>query len=225
MSWFSDVGDFFSGAGGVASGILGVANVATTLLSKNANDEAAEKVAAGHRAAADATREANAAAQRRFDTIQKATEPANSYLRGVYANPQGLNPQQQAELNELRRTTSNRLATSGLRGSGRAQVAVQKGVESDFVNRAITSNLQRADQAAGQQSGQNMQATSQQAGLDRSTGAAESQAALGSAYAGADAGLATAETGTRALSDLAGYMASEVKGRRSRQDAAKGGEA
>jgi hypothetical protein len=224
MGWFDSVSDFFGGGDNLVGGILGVASVANTVLGNKANDKAADRVAAGYEAQAAAIREANEQAQRRFDETQRATSGANSYLRSVYASPATLNPAQRAELDELRRTTANRLATSGLRGAGRAQLAVQRGVEADFINRAITDNQRRADQAAAQHSSQNLSATQSQAGLDRATGIAAGDAALGTSYADAGADLASTGNTTRAISDLAGYMASEVKGRRSRQQAAMQGE-
>jgi len=223
MGWFDDIGDFFGSAGDIAGGVLGVASLASNLIGNDANEKAAERVAAGYETQAQAIRDANADANRRLEALRAETAGSNSYLRGVYANPQALNPQQRSQLNELRRTTANRLATSGLRGAGRAQVAAQRAVESDFITDSIQDNLRRADQAAAQHSGQTAAVTGQQAGIDRATGYAEGGAAVGSSHVTAGADLANAGNTTRAITDLAGYMASEVKGRRSRQQAATDG--
>ncbi|WP_341702641.1 hypothetical protein [Ferrovibrio sp.] len=223
MGWFDSVTDFFTGGsgGGTAGLILGAAQLGSTLINASANKDAAKTYAAGQTAAADAIREGNAAAQKRYDDIAAQTAGANSYLRSIYANPEGLSPLQQQERDELRRTTANRLATSGLRGAGRAQVAAFRATDSDFTNRAISDNFRRADAAAAQQSGQGYSAASQAAGLDAATGRAVGTAAANSAEADANAGLATASSNTRALTDLAGFIASETKGRRSRQQAAR----
>lgn len=218
MGWFDSITDFFGGGSGLVQAGAAIAN---TIIADRANDKAADRAKAAAEEDARLRREANEQAQRRFEEIQRQTAPANSYLRSVYANPNALNPLQRQQLEETRRTVANQLATSGLRGSGRAQVAALRGVESDFINRAVDANLRRADQAAQQQSSQGYNATSQMAGLDAATGRAAGDAALRGGIYQAEGDLATAQTQTRAIADLAGFMASEAKGRRSRQQAAK----
>jgi len=223
MGWFDSLSNFFTSDAGLAAGVLGVANIASNLISSSANNKAAERVAQGYEASAAAQREGNAAAQRRFDQLQEQTAPAMSYLRGVYADPNALTPLQRQQYEEMQRTTANKLATSGLRGAGRSLVAAQRAVESDFVNRAVDSNQRRADSAATQQANVYSNAVGNSARIDQQNGAVTGNALAEGSEVGANADLANAGNTTRAISDLSGFIANEVKGRKSRQQAAAEG--
>lgn len=217
-SIFEPVADFFGGNGGGVAGAIagGVATLGGALISSSANERAAEKSAAAAKAQADAITAGNQAAQQRFETVQAQTQPGLDHLRGVVTNSQGLTPEQQRELEDVRRRSLDTISRSGLRGSGRAVTAALRGVEEGYVGRAIESNRSRADAAAGRLANPYFDAAGNMANLDASTGRAQGSAAMSAGLDDAAAGLATGSVRGQALGDIASLIASDRKGREGR---------
>jgi hypothetical protein len=217
----STIGDYASDIGEWASENSGLikagTSIAGALIGADANADAAERVARANREATAAQIAGNDRAGQRFETLRQDTQPGMSYLRGVVTAPPGtLTPFQAQQMDEARRTTTNRLATSGLRGSGRATVAAFRGVESDLRNRFVEANRNRADTAAGTLASGYTGATNQMAGLDRANGQA---AATGISNTGLTQAGSTLATGTllgSALGDIGSAIASSNKARASR---------
>ena len=214
--FFDAVGKLFSGENVALAAILGVPMLVSAQMTSRANVEAARIGAEAARVQADEIRSANEGAQARYEEQRAVTAPGVSRLRSVVSAPEGLTPEQIAAREELRRQTTNTVSRSGLRGSGRATVAAIKKVESDFTNQAIAANRARGDTAATTLAGSNLATYGQQAGIDQSTGRAVGDAAMTAGLASAGATTANANMAGRALGDLAGIIASDVKGRESR---------
>lgn len=216
MAIWDSLGKLFSADNLLAGAIVGGASLYSSSQASKANKQAAQIAARGAQAQADAIREGNRMADQRLQQISAETAPGTSYLRTVVSNPMALTPLQQQQLEETRRQSTNALRRSGLSGSGRAVTAAIKNVESDFTNRAMDSNMRRADSAATNLSGANIAAQTGGANLEASTGRAQGQAASTGADAAAGATIANGRLGGQAIGDLAGVIAADVKGRESR---------
>ena len=188
------------------------------MISSNANERAVDEARRAADARAAATREGNAAAQARYDELMGITAPGVRRLTDIAAAPDQLTTQQVKERDELRRRTTNALATSPLRGSGRATVAAIKDVESDYTARALASNARRADDAATRLADVNFGAVGRSAGLDVASGAASGDAAFDAGIAGAASALASGRLKGQALGDITSIIASDMKGRKSRRE-------
>lgn len=82
------------------------------------------------------------AAQTRLDTLSAETRGGTDYLRRVVASdPYRLTPGQETGRTDNRIRTRENVAASGLRGSGRAQVAVINAADRRFTDSAIGSNI------------------------------------------------------------------------------------
>ena len=224
MGFWSSLGGLVTGAltgGGGAAGVLGTAlevggSIVGAKLASDANDKAAEQFAVSQAAAAQAQADANAQAQTRYDALQAQTAGGVSRLQGVVSNPNTLTPEQRAQLDELRRNSANQLATSSLRGSGRAITEAIKRVEADFTTRALGDNARRADTAAGQLANASFNATGRQANLDSSSGFARGNAVQATGLADAGATVANEQLRGAALGDVTSLIATNAKGRESR---------
>lgn len=235
MSWFDS---FFSGGSWVAPLIGGAAAVGGALIAADANREASDKAAQAAREQAEinrqaaaastaAIREGNSLAQQRFEQARADALPGLEYQRASIANAGKLTPLQAQQLDDVRRTTNNALAVSGLRGSGRAAVAAVRRSEADFTNRAIDDNRRRADAAASGLAQQSFRANEQAASVDAATGRAvgqgyvdgaraTGQGALQAGLYGAESDLATAQARGRAIGDIGTIINDTLKeGRRS----------
>lgn len=178
-----------------------IASIGGAIIGSNANTEAAEIAAA-------ANDRAIAASNARYEDLKRQTQPAQTYLSTVMGQGDQLTPAQLQEMDDLRRQTTNRLATSGLRGSGRATVSALRAVESDYRNKALDANRRRADAAAGTQAGAYYSTFDDQAALDRQ--------GVNSGLYSAGATTANASLTGSALGDIASLIASDNKGRASR---------
>lgn len=222
MGLWSSITSFFDdalGTGGLISDV--VVPIATTAITANANSKAADKVSQGYQDQAAAIRQGNQQAQQRYEETQALTEPAVQHLtRTVAGNPTTLTPAQKASLDETRLSTSRTLNAGGLRGAGRSQLAVMRGVETGVKNQFQEQNKTDQTNAANQLSGQFFNAAGNEAALDASTGWAEGTAALGAADTEAKSYLANVSTRGQALGDVASYLnnAAKEKARESRYD-------
>jgi len=220
MGFFSDiidgVGDLFSGGGGFDgnSFVDAAVNIGGAFIAKDANDDAAEKIAAAERERAAAIRAGNDAAQARFDQTLQLTQPSIDALTRIgTSDPSTLTPGQERDLEDARRQATNTFSTSGLRGSGRAVTAGIRDVESTFRNQAFDINRARKDDANRTLAGEGFAATGQAAGLDVDSGRVEGDAAAGAGNAFASAGLANANLQGGALADISSLISSEEKRR------------
>lgn len=218
MSIFEGIAGLFNPGTLIAAGLVAGATIYASNRAAEANERAAEQAAQAAQARAAAEADANRQAQARFDAIQTQTAPAVSHLRDVIATPEGLTPEQVQQREENRRITTENLARSGLRGSGRATVAAFRDIDSDFTNKAIAANRARADTAANQLAGQNFSAATRAAGIDQDTGASRGRAIETGAFNTGQADIANAGLTGQALGDITSILASDLKGRRSRYD-------
>lgn len=199
--------------------IPAAASIGGALLGGKSNSDAADTVAQSNRDATAAQAAANEKASQRFEELRADTYPGMSYLhRVVGAPPTTLTPLQTQQMDEARRQTTNRLATSGLRGSGRATVAAFRGVESDLRNRFTEANQGRADAAATNLASGYTGAVRSQAGLDQATGQAAATGLTNSGLAQAGAGLATGNLYGSAIGDIGSAIAQSNKERASRYE-------
>ena len=224
MSLFGDIIDIIVDVGSDIIGfagdnlgpiIQGGATIASTLIARDANKEAAEAQAAALEAQAQAIREGNAEAAARFAEQAAQTEIGVSHLRSVVANPEQLTPLQRQRLDEARQRTVTGLAGSGLSGSGRAKFEAVRGVESDFFNRINEQNIGRGDRAASQLARANFDTTRQAANIDRDPTAPGLEARADTQ--GAESDLANKLLTGQAIGDIAGIIAADRKGRESRR--------
>ena len=220
MGFWNNIKDIVTGAIG-GGDLLGTAlqvggTVVGAKLASDANDKAAEQARIAAQRQAEAIAAGNAAAQARFDAVQQQTAPGLSRLHHVVSNPNTLTPQQQAQLDELRRRTANQLATSSLRGSGRAITQAIKDVEADYMRRALDENARRAHAAAGHLAGPYFNAAGQSAALDTSTGVAQGKAVQASGLTDAGSTLANEQLRGAAMGDVTSLIATTAKGRESR---------
>lgn len=122
-----------------------------TALGLRANKNATERYMEAQRLRDQAIREGNQEALRILEEIMAETQPAVAGLRRIAAeDPRTLRPAQQTALADARRITANRLATTGLRGSGRAEVAAVRDVEGRLKGDMIESNLARQERSLSQ---------------------------------------------------------------------------
>ena len=231
---FESIVNAFGGGGGAASLLGSVIEGAGAYFgakqTADANREAAERVAEAERARAaaaqaqaDQIKQGNLEAQARFETQQQQAQPGVSRLQQITTGAATLTPEQQAQLEELRRSSLNTLSRSGLRGSGRAVTESLRNVESDFTNRALGTNLARADSAATNLSNQGFAAGTRAAQTDVDIGRALGAGTAGAAGFNADAAIteagadvANAQLRGAAIGDISSIIASEAKGRDSK---------
>jgi hypothetical protein len=213
-----------------------VLTLAGTYVATSANNKAANTAGAatlqGAQITADAIREGNAAiiagntqAQKTLDQMRQQGAPAVGYLRETMANPGGLTPEQQAQLDELHRDTSNAMHSTSFAGSGRTGVSLLRKTETDFRNRALGANIGRADDAArtlyGTTTGATTGIAASQAGTgtqiaagDQAIGKVSGDAVAKSGLYDAQAGIANGNLMGRAIGDIGSQIANE--GRESR---------
>lgn len=234
MGFLDSIGDFFGGgAGKLASA---AASIGGALIGSEANKDAADRISSSStdaaRIAADAyLRGAEIAAQggrdaqARLEPLRAQSEPAISYLRRVMAqDPSMLTPAQQTMRADLMRRANTTLASSGLRGSGRAVTASIRDVDRRLHDDAYGENLRRADTAAGRLAGVHTSAVGDQAGIDRQISGDRARAVErgGDAFAGATrtageadagAGIANANQWGSAMGMISSLMAQDRKER------------
>ena len=217
MGFFSSIGNVFStvsnllDGGGVSDIIAPVVETGLNYLSSqrqiDANQRAADTVAAAEAERAAAIRAGNAAAQERFQSHIDLAAPANQQLRRlISADPSVLTPQQRKLLDDLRRTTKAHLAASGLRGAGRSVTAALRNVEGDFLSNAFDTNARRSDDAARLLSGQGASAVTNSAGIDRDSGRATGDAITTGAVNQAQADVVNENVRGQAIGDIASIL-------------------
>jgi hypothetical protein len=200
MGFFDSISGFFGGGGsGVGSLVGAAASLGGALIGSKANKDAARTVsqsqAQAAQTAADAylrgaeiMAEGNKQAQARLQPLADTSAPAINYLRTVMAqDPATLTPSQETLRADLTRRANTQLASSGLRGSGRAVTASINDVDRRFRDDAYDQNLHRADQAAGKLAGTYTSTLGDIADIDRRTSEGRAQAVQrgGDAFAGA----------------------------------------
>lgn len=216
MSWFSD---FFSGGSWIDPVIKGGASIIGATIAADANREAGERASQAAQQQAEAIRQGNALAQQRFEQTRADTLPALTYQKEQIARGEKLTPDQEARLGDVRRTAQNALAVSGLRGSGRATVALVRQSEADFTNNAMAQNRQNANQSATSLSSQYFRANDNAANTDAATGRAVGQGLATAGMYDAQAGLSNANLRGRAIGDIGTIINDTLKeGRRSNYD-------
>ena len=112
----------------------------------------------------------NMAALEHLRSMRIETAPAMVYMRETMENDGRLNEQQQYALEQLRNATQSTISSSGFAGSGRTAAALFRNVETDFVNRAMESNRDRAFSAASTLAGNHMQTGNQIANIQAGQG-------------------------------------------------------
>ncbi len=130
--------------------------------------------------------------------------------REALADPGVLTSAQQRGLEEAQRVSRNQLATSGLRGAGRTQVAVLKEVTDNFISGAQETNRDRAVAAADRLFGAGSSARVGAANTEFSTGTSKANAATG---AGANAA-GVIENASRAIAGGESATGSTIGGLR-----------
>ena len=205
-------------SGGGGSGISDLFNIGATIgstyLQTKANKDAAKDIKKAEEERNDLIREQNRLAQERYDQYTANAAPATSYLRRIIATEGGgLTPGQQLQLEDTRRASRNQLASSGLRGSGRATTAALRQVEADTLGNFATENRNRAQNAANLLQGQGLSATSQAAQTGVNTAIQQGQGITASGYAQGGSDIANAGLKGQALGDIASIVASDIKDR------------
>ena len=198
--------EFVNAAVGLGGDLIG------SQIAGNANQKAAKTVASGYQAQAGAIQAGNDAAQARFNTIIEQGQPATDYLRRVVASdPYQLTPEQLAGRESVARDANNSLAASGLRGAGRSGVAVINGANNAFYDRAVTSNINRADNAANALSARatNAGMAGAQADLNTGTRLSSGQPQAADVKAGAD--VANAALTGSVMGSLSSFIAGDEK--------------
>lgn len=190
MGWFDVLAPIVGQVGGaVVGGIF--------------NQQAADKAAKAAGKSTAAYREDAAKARDIYGNIMGETAAGPSYLRRVITGSTALTPTQQAERDELRRSTLNTLSAGGLRGSGRAVTAAIRDTESDFTNRALDTNQRRADQAANAFASPYFNAAGDAARSHIGEGAFAGQNIYDAGMGQAQAGLATGQLYASTLGGIA----------------------
>lgn len=132
---------------------------------------------------------------------EAGTEALESLRRLSGEDPSKLTASQQRQLDQLKRSSAQRLAASGLRGAGRAGVALANDAELGFRAKAEDENRARVDRAIASLFGTGSGAATALAGLTERTGTqgfnaglstADKMARLGETAAGADFDIAKA---------------------------------
>lgn len=213
MSLWGSITSWVDSALGTGGLITDVAvPIATTYMANQANKSAAKTVARGYQSQADAIREGNANAQARYDETQELTGDAVQQLRErVAGNPYVLTPSQRASLADTRLSASRTLNAGGLRGAGRSQLAVMRGVETDAKNALVDENKTERDTASNRLSGEYFNAVDKSAGLDTKAADAAGRAAMGTAETKAQSHLANVSTRGQALGDISAFLSNAEK--------------
>lgn len=202
--------------------IPAITTLAGASIAAKANKKAVEQSNAAQLQAAqiqaDAITKGNEQAQATLNQIRAESAPATGHLRGVIAESGELTPLQLQSLDEARRGVANQIRGSSMAGSGRTMTAAFRNVESDFVNRALESNKNRADSAARTMYGSGTSAASSVAGLQANqgtqTGAVHGNAIRTTGDNEAAGTLATGKLTGQAFGDIGAMIATE--GRESR---------
>jgi hypothetical protein len=160
---------------------------------------AAGDIAAGQRAGVNVYNQSAQTASGMYQPYVNAGQPALGYYQSVMgANPYNLTPAQAIAYNDASRRSANNLATSGLRGSGRAVAAAQNDLENRTRAGMVQENITRQNDAASKLLGVGTQATGAQARIesDRGRYAAGAEETIGNANARAaeNIGTRTADT-------------------------------
>ena len=215
-SFFDAIGGLFTGQNLAVAAVLGIPTLLSAQMSSSANVQAAKIASDAAIRQADEIRRGNEMAQSRFEELRTVAEPGVARLQTIVASPSGLTPEQIAERDELRRQSANTVSRSGLRGSGRATVSAINKVESDYTNKAMAANRQRGDAAAGTLAQSALSSYGSQAGIDQSSGRAAGEALMKTGMFDAGATQANATITGKAMGDIAGVIASDIKGRESK---------
>lgn len=226
MSWFSSfidtAVDFVSGGSGgsgldssMVSAAVGLGgDVLGATIAGNANEKAAQTVAQGYQSQAEAIAAGNEAAQQRFDTIIEQGQGSTDYLRRIVAgDPYQLTPEQQTGRKSVAREATNSLAASGLRGAGRSGVAVINAADGNYYDKAVTSNIGRADSAAQTLSSRSNNAAMTGAQYDANTGVRLAGTMPEAADVQASADIANAGLAGAVMGSLSSFVAGEEKDR------------
>lgn len=178
---------------GIISGLIGgAATIIGSSIAAKGNKKAAGIAADSERRSAAEIAEANRLAQARLKEAGKL--------------PTELTPSQEEQLDKARTDIRGQLASSGLRGSGRATVAAFRDVESDLRNRMLDSERGRRERlSAGL------------AEIDIGTGRAIGGATRRGGQYAADATTANAGLRGAAVGSILGSISSEMKERESRR--------
>lgn len=226
MSLWDDLGTFFGNDGSSAtpwwSGLgQPLATAGANAISANntvaANNTAAQIAQQGQQQRAAMIEGANAQNQTMLGTQIAQDQPGTSYLRTVVgSNPGQLTPAQESGLEQAQQIGKTQLATSGMRGSGQAELDVLRGIGNSYVGNAIATNTGRADSAAGQLNNGANAATGEavNSNLNAATGAGNA-VATGAMYPAAATTSNAAVTGS-AMGDISSLIASNNKSRLSR---------
>lgn len=198
-SWFDS---FFSGGNWIPAALLGTAVVAGAAISSRGNTDAARIAAQSSQMQAAAVQQGNQLAQQRYEEAKAISAPAVARAQQIVNQGTDLTADQQAQVADARRATTNALQVSPLRGSGRATVAAIRKVEGDLTNQLISQNRARADQATSTLANQYFAANSGAANLDANTGQAVGQAINNAGMTNAGATVANANLRGQALGDI-----------------------
>lgn len=214
---FIGVGDEQSGFSLVPSTISAGANIFSAILSIQANKDATQRFLQAQELREQAIREGNQEALALLDGIIEQTAPAIQGLREVAArDPHALTPGQEIDLADARRTTANRLATTGARGSGRSEVAAIRDVEGRLKGDFVDTNLARQERSLNQLAGQGFAAQRGQASIAAGQGPQIADITRESGLARAGEELAQGRLRGQAIADI-GSVAAEAAKRRTRE--------
>ncbi len=146
-----------------------------------------------------------------------ASHALNYQAQAMGQDPSQLNPSQLRAQEKYRRDAIARLASSGLRGAGRAGVAAVNEGDAALTAQFFDQNQQRADRAASELGGRGYNATGQVATNRYNTGADVAKTGLNLAQDIAGKGLQARQTGAterlntgRKISDLTGQYYSNM---------------
>jgi len=222
MSWFSDIftsiKDFVApvteAVSQAAPVISAVAPIASAVISSNSNAAARDQYNQSQEAARAAQAAANAQAAARWAPALEAGDQARTQLRSISAlDPNVMTASQRIQLDDAQRNTNARLASSGLRGAGRAQAAVVNDLNHRMGATFADQNQRRADAATNTLSGQGQVATGQVSTIDQNTGRADAASIREIGANDASYELAQGRNAGTAIGAIASQIASDAKDR------------
>ena len=178
-------------------------SIYTTLISGAATIIGANIAAKGNKKAAGIAADSE---RRSAEEIAASNRLAQSRLTEAAKLPTRLTPSQEVQLDRARTDIRGQLASSGLRGSGRATVAAFRDVESDLRNRMLDSERGRRERLS-----------TGLANIDMSTGRSTGEATRQGGMYAADATTSNAGLRGAAVGSILGSIASEAKERESRR--------
>lgn len=169
-----------------ASLVPAVAGFASSIIGGNAQKKA---IRAGQETIQQGKAEAFDALDTGADTASGYVAPlvgpgddARGYIRSVMGrNPADLTPSQKIAIDDTMRQTKQGLAAGGLRGAGRAGVAVLGDVMNRATSRAFDTNQGRSDRAAATLEGRGAQARGNLAQIEQQRGVSKAGSATGTA--------------------------------------------